>query len=144
MSQSSQSYSPYPTCYRPRRHWCAHHHHPHSCCVHRIVFISSCSSHRAQCVLSYLPTFLCFRAKCGSSIYRCTLDITNRTGLSHYARNPLRVCECDKSICCNVPCLNSQCDCGSMICVIQTPFALTRLRPEGKYSDTAASRRKMP
>jgi len=24
-------------------------------------------------------------AKCGSSIYRCTLDIKNRTGLSHYA-----------------------------------------------------------
>jgi len=24
-------------------------------------------------------------AKCGSSIYRCTLDIENRTGLSHYA-----------------------------------------------------------
>ena len=47
-------------------------------------------------------------AKCGSSIYRCTLDIKNRTGLSHYAWNPLRVCEYDASICCDVPCLDSQ------------------------------------
>jgi len=44
-----------------------------------------CSSRRSQLVVSYLPTFLCFRAKCGSSIYRCTLDIMNRTGLSYYA-----------------------------------------------------------
>jgi len=28
--------------------------------------------------------------------------------------------------------------------VVQTPFALTQLRLEGKCSDTAASRRKMP
>ena len=28
-----------------------------------------------------------------------TRDIKNRTGLSHYACNPLRVCECDPSIC---------------------------------------------
>ena len=32
-------------------------------------------------------------AKCGSRIYRRTLDIENRTGLSHYAWNLLRVCE---------------------------------------------------
>jgi len=78
------------------------------------------------------------------SIYRCTLDRMNRTGLSHYAWNPLRVCECDKSICYDVQCLDSQRDRGAMTRVVRTPFALTRLRPEGKCSDTAASRRKMP
>ena len=83
-------------------------------------------------------------AKCGSSIYRCTLDIKNRTGLSHYACNPLSVCECDASICCDVACLNSQRNHGAMTRVVRMPFALTRLRPEGKYPDTAASRRKMP
>jgi len=144
MLQSSQSYSPRPTCYRPRCRRRTHRHPPHSRRAHRVVFISSCSSRRAQCVVSYLPTFLCFHAKCGSSIYRCTLDIMNRTGLSHYAWNPLRVCECDKSICCDVPYLNSQHDHGAMIRIVQTPFALTQLRPEGKCPDTAASRRKMP
>jgi len=126
--------------------------------AHRVVLITLCSSRRAQCVVLItlcslrcaqrvvlcLPTFLCFRAKCGSSIYRCTLDRMNRTGLSHYAWNPLRVCKCDKSICCNVPCLDSQHDRGSMTRVVQTPFALTRQRPEGKCPDTAVSRRKMP
>ena len=34
-------------------------------------------------------------AKCGTSIYRCTLDIKNRMGLSHYARNPVHVCKCE-------------------------------------------------
>jgi len=76
-------------------------------------------------------------AKCGSSIYRCTLDIENRTGLSHYAWNPLCVCECEASICCDVLCLDSQRDRGAMTCV-----AWTRL--VGKCPDTAASRRKMP
>jgi len=109
-----------------------------------VVHIASCSSRHAQRVVSYLPTFLCFRAKCGSSIYRCTLDRMNRTGLSHCAWNPLRVCECDKSICCDVPYLDSQRDSGAMTHVVQTPFALTRQRPEGKCPDTAASRRKMP
>jgi len=46
-------------------------------------------------------------AKCGSSIYRCTLDIENRTGLSHYAWNPLRVWECEASICSDVLRLDS-------------------------------------
>jgi len=166
-----QSYSPRPTCYRPRRRRCAHDRYPpHSCrahrvvliascssrrahrvvlitshssrCDHRVVFISSCSSRRAQHVVSYLPTFLCFRAKCGSSIYRCTLDIMNRTGLSYYAWNPLCVCECDKSICCDVPCLDSQHDRGAITRVVQTPFALTRLRPEGKCRDTAVTARR--
>ena len=73
-----------------------------------------------------------------------TVDIKNRTGLSHYIWNPLRVCECDKSICYNVPCLDRQHDRGAMTHVVQTPFALTRLRPEGKCSDMAASRRKIP
>jgi len=112
--------------------------------AHRVVLNASCSSRRAQRVVSYLPTFLCFRMKCGSSIYRCTLDRMNRTGLSHYAWNPLRVCECDKSICSDVPCLDSQCDRGAMTRVVQTPFALTRQRPEGNCPDTAASRKKMP
>jgi len=138
-----------------------------SCRVHCVVLITSCSSRRAHCVMSYLPTFLCFRhsamlrvsktaamdvtlgactgnAKCGSSIYRCTLDIENRTGLSHYAWNPLHVCECDASICCNVPCLDSQRYHGAMTCIVRMPFALIRLRPEGKCPNTAASRRKMP
>jgi len=83
-------------------------------------------------------------AKCGSSIYRCTLDIKNRTGLSHYAWNPLCVCECDASICCDVLCLDSQRDRIAMTRVVRTPFALTWLRPVGKCPDTAASRRKMP
>jgi len=131
-------------------------------CVHRVVLIASGSSRRAHRVVSYLPTFLCFRhsamlcasktatmdvtlgacagnAKCGSSIYRCTLDIKNRTGLSHYAWNPLHVCECDASICCDVPCLDSQRNHGAMTRVVRMPFALTRLRPEGKCPDTAAS-----
>jgi len=112
--------------------------------AHHVVLIASCSSCRAQRVVSYLPTFLFFRAKCGSSIYRCTLDRMNRTGLSHYAWNPLRVCECNKSIWYDVPCLDRQHDRGAMTCVVRMPFALTRLRPEGKCSDTAASRRKMP
>jgi len=135
--------------------------------AHCVVFIASCSSRQAHRVVSYLPTFLCFRhsamlcvsktaamdvtlgacagnAKCGSSIYRCTLDIKNRTGLSHYAWNPLCVCECDTSICYDVPCLDSQHNHGAMTRVVRMPFALTRLRPEGKCPDTAASRRKMP
>jgi len=186
MSQSSQSYSLRPTCYRPRCWWRAHRHPPHSRRAHRVVFISSCSSRRAhrvlliaaysscralrvvliascstrrahcvvlnvlcssrhtQRVVLYLPTFLCFHAKCGSSIYRCTLDRMNRTGLSHYAWNPLRVSECDKSICYDIPYLGRQRDRGAMTRVVRTPFALTRLCPEGKCSDTAASRRKMP
>jgi len=135
--------------------------------VHRVVLIVSGSSRRAHRVVSYLPTFLCFRhsamlcvsktaamdvtpgacagnAKCGSSIYRCTLDIENRTGLSHYAWNPLRVGEYDASICCDVPYLDSQRNHGAMTRVLRMPFALTRLRPEGKCPGTAASRRKMP
>jgi len=171
MSQSSQSYSPRPTCHRPHRRRRAHRHPPHSRRAHRVVFISSyssrgahrvmlivscslrraqrvvfivsCSLRRTQSVVSYLPTFLCFRAKCGSSIYTSTLDRMNRTGLSQYAWNPLCVCECDKSICCDVPCLDSQHDCGAMTRVVQMPFALTRQCPEGKCSDMAASRRKM-
>jgi len=43
-----------------------------------------------------------------------TVDIKNRTGLSHYTWNPLRVCECDKSICCDVPRLDSQRDRAAM------------------------------
>ena len=76
-------------------------------------------------------------AKCGTSIYRCTLDIENRTGLSHYTWNPLCVCECEASICCDVLRLDSQRDRGAMTCVVWT-------RPVGKCPDTAASRRKMP
>jgi len=158
ISQSSPSYSPRPTCYRPRR-WGPHRHPPHSCRAHHIVLIvscssrrahpvvliASCSSHRTPRVVSVLPTFLCFRAKCGSSIYRCTLDIKNRTVLSHYAWNLLRVYECDESnscdesICCNVPCLDSQRDRGAMTRIVRTPFALTRPCPEGKCPDTLRS-----
>jgi len=72
--------------------------------VHRVVLIASGSSRRI--VFTNFPLFPTLRAtlcalktaamdvtlgacagnaKCGSSIYRCTLDIENRTGLSHYA-----------------------------------------------------------
>jgi len=43
-----------------------------------------------------------------------TVDIKNRTGLNHYAWNPLRVCECDPSIYCDVPRLDSQRDRAAM------------------------------
>jgi len=77
-------------------------------------------------------------AKCSSSIYRCNLDIENRTGLSHNAWNPLRVCECDtSSIYCDVLHLDSQRDRGAITCVIRTC-------PVGKCPDTAVSRRKIP
>ena len=143
MSQSSLSYSPRPTCYRPRRQR-PHRLPPHSLRAHRVVLIASCSSRRAHRIMPYLPTFLCFHAKCGSSIYRCTLDIKNRTGLNHCTWNPLHVCKCDESICCDVPSLDSQRDRSAMTRVVRTPFALTRLRPEGKCPNTAACRRKMP
>jgi len=77
----------------------------------------------AKCVVAYIDVH--------------TVDIKNRTGLSHYAWNPLRVCECDPSICCDVPCLDSQRKRGAMTRVVRT-------RPVGKCPDTAASRRKMP
>jgi len=77
----------------------------------------------AKCVVAYIDVH--------------TVDLKNRTGLSHYAWNPLRVCECDLSICCDVPHLDSQRDCAAMIRVIRTS-------PVGKCPDTAASRRKMP
>ena len=206
MSQSSQSYSPHPTCYRPRRIllaivfaasysllYSSHRTRSHTHCVllaivHAagvliaillivvmlIASCSSCSAHRvvlftlgSSChvLFANFPLFPTLRAmlrvsktaamdvtlgacagnaKCGSSIYRCTLDIKNRTGLSHYAWNLLRVCECDASICCDVLCLDIQRNHGAMTRVIRMPFALTRLHPEGKYPDTAASRRKMP
>jgi len=51
MSQSLQSYSPRPTCYRPHRWRRAHRHPPHSRRAHRVVFISSCSSRRAHRVV---------------------------------------------------------------------------------------------
>jgi len=66
-----------------------------------------------------------------------TVDIKNRTGLSHYAWNPLRVCECDPSICCDVLCLDSQHKCGAMTRVVRT-------RPVGNCPDTTASRKKIP
>jgi len=77
----------------------------------------------AKCVVAYIDVH--------------TVDIKNRTGLNHYAWNPLRVCECDPSICYDVPCLDSQRKCGAMACVVRTCSV-------GKRPDTAASRRKMP
>jgi len=77
----------------------------------------------AKCVVAYIDVH--------------TVDIKNRTGLSHYAWNPLHVCECDPSICCDVPHLDSQCHRAAMTRVVQT-------RPVGKCPDKAASRRKMP
>jgi len=66
-----------------------------------------------------------------------TVNIKNRTGLSHYTWNPLRVRECDPSICCDVPRLDSQSKRGAMTRIVRT-------RLVGKCPDTAASRRKMP
>ena len=66
-----------------------------------------------------------------------TIDIKNRTGLSHNAWNRLRVCECDPSICYNVLCLDSQRKRVAITCVVRT-------HPVGKCPDMAASRRKMP
>jgi len=54
----------------------------------------------AKCVVAYIDVH--------------TVDIKNRTGLSHYAWNPLRVCECDPSICCNILRLDSQRDHAAM------------------------------
>ena len=136
----------------------------HSRCAHHVGLIASCRI----CQLSFVSdtqsnatriktALLCVmivamdvmlgacteNTKCGSSIYRCTLDIENRIGLSHYTWNLVRVCECDASICCDVPCLDSQHNHSAMTRIVRMPFDLTRLRPEGKYPDTAASRRKM-
>ena len=77
----------------------------------------------AKCVVAYIDVH--------------TVDIKDRTGLSHYTWNPRHVCKCDPSICCDVPCLDSQRKRGAMTCVIRT-------RPVGKCPDTAVSSRKMP
>ena len=77
----------------------------------------------AKCVVAYIDVH--------------TIDINNRTGLSHYAWNPLHVCECDLSICCEVLRLDSQRDRAAMRHVVWT-------HPVGKCPETAVSRRKMP
>jgi len=77
----------------------------------------------AKCVVAYIDVH--------------TVDIKNRTGLSHYVWNPLRVCECDPSICCDVLYLDSQRERGAMTRMVRT-------RPVGKCPDTAAFRRKIP
>ena len=77
----------------------------------------------AKCVVAYIDVY--------------TVDIKNRTGLSHYAWNPLHVCECDPSIYWDVLCLDSQRKHGAKTRVVRT-------RPVGKFPDTAVSRRKMP
>jgi len=66
-----------------------------------------------------------------------TVDIKNRTGLSHYAWIRLRVYEYDPSICYDVPHLDSQRDHAAMTCVVPTCLV-------GKCPNTAVSRRKMP
>jgi len=50
----------------------------------------------AKCIVAYIDVH--------------TIGIKNRTGLSHYAWNPLRVFECDPSICCDDLRLDSQRD----------------------------------
>jgi len=77
----------------------------------------------AKCVVAYIDVH--------------SIDIKNRIGLSHYAWNPLCVCKCDPSICCDVQCLDSQRKRGAMTRIVRTC-------PVGKFPDTAASRRKMP
>ena len=125
-----------------------------SCRICQLCFVSHTQSN-ATCVKTALLYVMIVaidvtlgacagNAKCGSSLYRCTLDTENRTGLSHYAWNPLHVCECDASIYCDVLCLDSQCNHGAMTRVVRMLFALTQLGPEGKCPDTAGSSRNMP
>jgi len=76
----------------------------------------------AKCVVAYIDVH--------------TVDIKNRTGLSHYAWNPLRVSECDQSICCDIPCLDNLGDRAAMIRIVLTC-------PVGKCPDMATSKRKM-
>ena len=136
----------------------------HSCCAHRVGLIASCricqlsfvsntQSNATRIKTALLHVMIVAmdvtlgacaeNTKCGSSIYRCTLDIENRIGLIHYTWNPVHVCECDASICCDVPCLDSQHNHGAMTRIIRMPFDLTWLCPEGKCPGTAASRRKL-
>jgi len=77
----------------------------------------------AKCVVAYIDVH--------------TVDIKNRTELSHYAWNPLRVCGYDLSIWCDVPRLGRQHDRAAMTHVVRT-------RPVGKSPDTATSRWKIP
>ena len=119
-----------------------------SCCFCQLSFVSDTQSN-ATCVKTALLHVMIMvmgvmlgafagNTKCVVAYIDVhTVDIKNRTGLSHYARNPLRVCECDPSICCDIARLDSQRDRAAMTCIILTC-------PVGKFSDTAASRRKMP
>jgi len=111
MPQSFPSYSLRPTHYRPRRRH-PHCHPPYSCRAHHVGLIVSCcncqlslvsdTQSKATRITALLHVMIAAmdvmqgacagNVKCGSSIYRCTLDIENRTGLSHYAWNPLHVC----------------------------------------------------
>jgi len=129
-----------------------------SCCICQLSFVSDTQSNTTHVKTALLHLMIAAmgvtlgafagNAKCVVAYIDVhTVDIKNRTGLSHYAWNPLCVCECDLSICCDVLRLDSQRDCAAMTHIVQTcPVGntLTRLRPEGKYPDTAASRRKMP
>ena len=119
-----------------------------SCCICQLSFVSDTQSN-ATCVKTALLHLMI--AAMGVTLgafagnVKCVVayidvhivDIKNRTGLSHYACNPLCVCECNRSICCDVPHLDSQRDHAAMTHVIRTC-------PVGKCPDTPASRRKMP
>jgi len=59
ISQSSQSYSVHPTCYRPRCRRHAYRHPPHSCRAHRAVLIASCSSRLAHRVVLNASCRIC-------------------------------------------------------------------------------------
>ena len=125
-----------------------------SCCICQLSFVSYTQSNATRVKTAFLHVTIAVMdvmlgacagdVKCGSSIYRCTLDIENRTGLSHYAWNPLRVYECDASICCDNPCLDRQCNHGAMTCIVRMLFALTWLHPEGKCPDTVRPEGKCP
>ena len=83
----SLSYSPYPTRYRPHcRH--PHCHPPCSCHAHRVVLIALCLLFCAHRIVSYLPTFLCFR----------------HTGQCYVCQNSITTCD-DRGDECDTGCL---------------------------------------
>jgi len=119
-----------------------------SCCICQLSFVSNTQSNATRVKTALLHVMIVamgvtLGAFAGNAKYVVayidvhTIDINNRTGLSHYAWNLLRVCECDPSICCDISCLDSLRKRGAMTRVVQ-------MRPVGKCPDTAASRRKMP
>ena len=96
-----------------------------SCRICQLSFASDTQSNATRVKTALLPVMIAAmgvtlgtfagNAKCVVAYIDIhTVDIKNRTGLSHYAWNPLRVFECDPSICCDIPRLDSQRDRAAM------------------------------